>query len=188
MPKCVSLRPLLTPKRPLKYQVPKTPKRCNFRHQKKPKYWHLRTLLTPKRLQMPENSIKVQQNLRVLKKPKRCIFWCQNHPSNVSFRLLLTPKRLLCFLEPQNSKKVQFQAPEKAKILAFEDPFNTKKASDAWKLQKGAFSGARKSQYVREILYPQTSDRLQFSSSALQSIACFPSLLSVVTQWWGWLP
>ena len=54
---------------------------------------------------------------------------------------------------PKNSKKVQFLAPEKAKIWAFKAPFNSKKVLGAWKLQKGAFSGARKSQYVQEILY-----------------------------------
>ena len=47
---------------------------------------------------------------------------------------------------PKNSKKVQFLAPEKAKILPFKAPFNSKKALGAWKLQKGAFCGARKSQ------------------------------------------
>ena len=37
-------------------------------------------------------------------------------------------------------------ATEKAKLWAFKAPINSKKALGAWKLQKGAFSGARKSQ------------------------------------------
>ena len=98
---------------------------------------------------MPEKA-----KMAYLKTPKRYIIWGQKMPKCVSLRPLLTPERPLKYQVPKNSKKVQFQAPEKAKILAFEDPFNSKKASDAWKLQKGAFSGARKSQYVREILYP----------------------------------
>ena len=55
---------------------------------------------------------------------------------------------------PKKSKQVQLLAPKKSKIGAYKAPFNSKKASGTWKLQKGAFSGARKSQYVREILYP----------------------------------
>ena len=67
-------------------------------------------------------------------------------PKCVSLWPHLTQKRPLKYQVPKNSKKVQFLAPEKAKIWAFKAPFNSKKASGAWKLQKGAFSGARKSQ------------------------------------------
>ena len=109
---------------------------------------------------MPKNSKKVhflvpeKAKMAYLKTPKRYIIWGQNMPKCVSLRPLLTPKRLLKYQVPKNSKKVQFPAPEKAKIWAFKAPFYSKKALGAWKLQKGAFSGARKSQYVREILYP----------------------------------
>ena len=37
MPKCVSLRPLLTPERPLKYQVPKNSKKVQFQAPEKAK-------------------------------------------------------------------------------------------------------------------------------------------------------
>ena len=59
---------------------------------------------------------------------------------------------------PKISKKVQFPAPEKAKIWALKAPFNSKKASGAWKLQKGAFSGARKSQKG----FPKNSKKVHY--------------------------
>ena len=86
MPKCVSLRLLLTPKRPFEYKVPKKSKKVHILAQKA-KLW--------------------------------------------AYKAPLTPKRPLKYQVPKNSKKVQCQALEKAKILAFEDPFNSKKASDA---------------------------------------------------------
>ena len=39
MPKCVSLRPLLTPKRHFKYKVPKKSKKVQLPGQKKAKIW-----------------------------------------------------------------------------------------------------------------------------------------------------
>ena len=81
-------------------------------------------------------------------------------PKCVSLRPLLTPKRPLKYQVPKNSKKVQFPAPEKSKIWAFKAPFNSKKALGTWILQKGAFSGARKSQYVQEILYQGVNKKI----------------------------
>ena len=99
----------------------KTLKRCNIWYQKKPKYGHLRPLLTPKRLQVPENSKKVhflvpeKAKKASLKTPKRFIICGQKMPKCVSLRPLLTPKRPLKYQVPKNSKKVQFPALELAK-------------------------------------------------------------------------
>ena len=103
--------------------MPKTPKRYNFWHQKKPKYRHLRSLITAKRLQVPENSKKVhflvpeKAKMAYLKTPKRYIIWGQKMPKCVSLRPLLTPKRPLKYQVPKNSKKVQFMIPEKNKNM-----------------------------------------------------------------------
>ena len=136
MPKCVSLRPHLTQKRPLKYQVPKNSKTVQFlAPEKKPKYWHLRTLLTPKRHQGPENSKKVhflvpeKAKMASLKTPKRYIIWGWKMPKCVSLRPLLTPKRPPKYQVPNYSKKMQFLVPENVKICTFKAPFNFKMVS-----------------------------------------------------------
>ena len=79
-------------------------------------------------------------------------------PKCVSLRPHLTQKRPLKYQVPKNSKTVQFPTSEKSKILAFKDPFNSKKALGAWKLQKGAFSGARKSQNG----FPKNSKKVDY--------------------------
>ena len=83
-----------------------------------------------------------------LKIPKRYIIWGQKMPKYVILRPLVTSKRPLEYQVPKNSKKVQFPAPEKAKIQAFKAHFYSKKALGAKKLQKGTLSGTRKCQNV----------------------------------------
>ena len=102
---------------------------------------------------MLENSKKVhflvpeKAKMASLKTPKIYIIRGQKMPKCVSLWPHLTQKRPLKYQVPKNSKKVQFLAPEKAKIWAFKALFNSNmasKISGASKLQKGEFSSARK--------------------------------------------
>ena len=92
------------------------------------------------------------------KTPKRYIIRGQKMPKCVTLRPLLTPKRPPKYQVPNNSKKVQFQAPEKAKIWTFKATLNSKKALCASKLQNGAISGTRKKLkygHLRPLLTPK---------------------------------
>ena len=141
MPKCVSLRPLSTPKRPHKYQVPINSKKVQFLAPENVKICIFKAPFNFKLVSPISCAGKLQKGVffgakkRSKQLPKKIqkmyIILGQKKPSCVSLRLLLTPKRPSKYQVPKNSKKVQFLAQEKTKIWVFKAPFNSKKASSA---------------------------------------------------------